>query len=333
MTTTDTNINMTSDDLNNLQSGNEKTLEDIKNLQQYEKELYDNLEQNSFNGKLTAEEKQSIINKINQISQMRINLYDNLKNMYGFLQQNASNTRNTLDEQMIAVQIVENELNNSKRKLKALEEEKNNKIRLVEINNYFGKQYSSHSKTMKIIVFTCIPIILLTIMYNNGLLPDILYNILTGLIIVAGIIFLGRNLVDIWNRDNMNYDEYDWAFYQENAPLQNASIAPVDSSNSPWSMPTMTCIGSGCCYEGTTYDETKNMCIPGSVTNPSSTGSTDATTTSTTATPTTQTNVTESMVGNIFSKYSYNNNTQKTKQLSTSGVKPFTDNYTQFATF
>lgn len=327
MASTDTNINMSGDDLKKMQQGNQKTLDDIKNLQVYEKDLYDSLEQNSLNGQLTAQQKQSIVDKINQISQIRINLYANLKNMYGFLQQQSYSSKNTLDEQMIAIQIVENELNNSKRKLKVLEDEKYNKIRLVEINTYYGKQYNAHTQIMKIIAYVCIPIIILTVLANNGLLPDSIYNILTGLIIIVGLYFLVRSFIDIMNRDNMNYDEYDWSFNQDNAPLQNASVMPTDSSSTPWSMPSLTCVGSGCCYEGTTFDETKNMCIPNSDVNTSSTSSTATSTDGTTE------KVTEAMVGNIFSKYAYNNNNQNQTQLKVKDVKPFTDNYSQFASF
>ena len=52
-----------------------------------------------------------IVNKINEISQMRMNLYSNLQNSYSFYQQNVSSSRNTLEEQSAAVGIVEQELN------------------------------------------------------------------------------------------------------------------------------------------------------------------------------------------------------------------------------
>ena len=56
------------------------------------------------------------------------------------------------------IDIVEKELNASKKRLKVLEEEKNNKISLVEINDYYGQQYAEHSELMKTIVIMLIPI-------------------------------------------------------------------------------------------------------------------------------------------------------------------------------
>ena len=323
----DTNINMSSDDIKNLEQGNQQTLNDIKNLQVYEKELYDNLEQNSFNGQLTAEQKQSTINQINQISQMRINLYDNLKNMYGFLQQQASTSRTTMDEQMIAIQIVENELNESKRKLKMLEDEKYNKIRLVEINTYYGKQYSAHTQIMKIIAYVCIPIIILSILVNRELIPGNIYNVLTGLIIMIGLFFIVRKILDMINKDSMNYDEYDWYFNKTQAPSQDNTVA--SSNSNPWTTPSMTCMGAACCYEGSTYDETKNTCIPNALLTTTSVPSASVPS----ATGTTSSTVTEPMVSNVFSKYAYSNNIQQKAQMKIKDVSPFTDSYSQFASF
>ena len=66
-------------DLSTMEERNEQTLSDIKNLQQIEQELYNSLETSANNNSLTEDQKTQMINKINQISQMRINLYANLK--------------------------------------------------------------------------------------------------------------------------------------------------------------------------------------------------------------------------------------------------------------
>ena len=100
-------------DFSSMQDRNQQTLADIANLQQIEQELYSSLEKNATTNTLTQEEKDQIISKINEISQMRINLYANLKNTYTFFQKNVSSSRTTLAEQMMAIDIVENELNES----------------------------------------------------------------------------------------------------------------------------------------------------------------------------------------------------------------------------
>ena len=135
----------------NLQGRNTQIIENIKSLQTTEIKLYDRLESTT----LSYEQKQEIIDKINQISQMRINLYANLKDMYSYYQQDVSGSRNAMNDQLVSLDLIENELNGSKRRLNLLEAQKNNKIRLVEINTYYGKKYNAHKEIMQIIVIVC----------------------------------------------------------------------------------------------------------------------------------------------------------------------------------
>ena len=71
---------------------------------------------------------------------MRVNLYQTLSGVNGFFQTALSSSIGTLQEQTTAIAIVENELNQSKKRLEVLEIEKNNKVRLVEINDYYDLQ-------------------------------------------------------------------------------------------------------------------------------------------------------------------------------------------------
>lgn len=260
---TETTSNYTSDDISAMQERNEQTLNDIKTLQQVELELYDTLEKNATSNTMTPEQKDQLIKKINEISQMRINLYATLKDIYSFFQNNVSSSRITLAEQKMAIDIVENELNESKRRLQVLEEEKYNKLRLVEINTYYGKQYDAHTSIMKIIVIMCIPILFFGILAKIGILPGSIAAILTAIVIMIGVIVIGKQLLDLMNRDNMNFDEYDWNFNSKDAPADNETTPTKD----PWAIPSRVCVGPECCNEYSTYDVKQNICVPN--TNPS----------------------------------------------------------------
>jgi hypothetical protein len=163
---------------------------------------------------------------------------------------------------MLAIDIVENELEESKRKLKLLEEEKYNKLRLVEINTYYGKQYNAHSWLMKTIVFVCIPVLILSILKNKGILPSTLTSIVIGIIILIGILLIFSQIIDMSNRDTMNYDEYDWAFDKDKAPSNEKNF----NIENPWEFPSMVCIGAECCDEASTYNPTRDLCIPNALT-------------------------------------------------------------------
>ena len=176
---------MTDNALNfdSLQERNQQILNNIAHLQKQEKQLYDSLD----NVNLNPAQKREIINRINQISQTRINMYSGLKDMYSFYQRDVAASGTTLVQQMEAVDILENELNEAKIRLNLLEDEKNNTLRLVQINTYYGKRYNAHSKIMKIIVIMCIPLIILAVLANKGLLPPNLYGFTSGIIIVIGL--------------------------------------------------------------------------------------------------------------------------------------------------
>ena len=248
--------------LPDIQENNEQLLNDIQNLQQIEQQFFTSLETNP---NIPYKEQQKIIEKINQISNMRIQLYQTLSNVNTYYGDALGSSLGTLKEQTAAIGIVENELNRAKKNLKSLESEKNNKIRLVEINDYYGEKYSEHALLMKIIILTLIPIIFITFLYNRAFLPSRIYFILLVIITVIGAIYFWYCYASIIMRDNMHYQEYDWHFNAANAPKGNIS------STDPWlsySLPG-TCIGASCCSDGQFWDPSFNQCIGTStLTNP-----------------------------------------------------------------
>jgi hypothetical protein len=246
-----------------LQERNLQTLNDINNLRKIETQLYENL--NNIN--LSESEKQLIMRRINELLQIRINLYATLKDYYSSFQKNVASSRNVLSEQVTAIDIIENELEESKRRLQLIEEEKNNKLRLVSINTYYGKKYNAQKSIMQTIALICVLIIILSVLRNKELLPPKLYVVLIGIIIIIGLFNIGSKIIDLSNRDNMNFDEYNWYFNKSLAPTTNTIVDSGETSYDPWRIPSVTCIGQECCYEGSTYDSTQNKCIPNLETN------------------------------------------------------------------
>jgi len=236
---------------------NEQILNDIQNLQQLEQELFNTLETNTS---LSATEKEKLISKINDLSNFRINLYQTLGGINGFFNNALSSSLGTLKEQTVAIGIVESELNKAKRRLEILEEERNNKIRIVEINEYYGDKYEEHAQLMKIIIFTLIPVIILTFMYNKGILPNMIYRFLIIVIAIIGAVYLWRRYASIITRDNMNYQEYDW-YFDPNAATSGSSTVAADPWLSTSSGTLGTCIGQACCSTGQVYDTSLNQCV------------------------------------------------------------------------
>ena len=261
--------------LPNVQENNEQILNDIQSLQQMEQQLFSNLESNP---NLTTNQQQQIIEKMNQLSNMRVNLYQTLSGVNNYFENALNTSIGSLKEQIVAVGIVENELNRAKKHLEILEEEKNNKIRLVEINSYFGDKYAEHSQLMKIIIFTLIPVIILALLNSKGILPNTIYYILIILVSFIGAYFFWRRFASIIMRDNMNYQAYNWYFDPNKA-------SSGGSTSDPWAGGSDygTCVGDACCSPGLTYDPNINQCVTSS-----SSG--------------TESFITETMVNNVLTK-------------------------------
>lgn len=263
----------------NFTQGSEQTISNITDLQTIEMQLYEGLD----SPQLTQDQRSRIIDKINEIAQTRMTLYQGIGNMASSYQQNLATSNNALSEQMLAIDIIENELNEAKRRLNLLEEQKYNKLRLVEINTYYGKQYNAYKDVAKNIVYVCILVLIVVILGKKEIIPGNIYIALNVLIISIGAIIIGRQIIKLSNKDNMNFDEYNWYFNKAEAPA--TTLVPSSSSSSssnPWSMPTIACIGASCCNQadGFTYDSTQNMCVL----NTANTTTTTPTTTTTTTT-------------------------------------------------
>lgn len=296
--TNSTNSTNSSSDLPDVQENTNQILNDIQSLQTIEQQLFSSLEENTG---LTTDQQKKVIEKINNISKMRINLYQTLNSVNNFFQNSLANSKGLLTEQTAAIDIVEKELNTSKKRLQVLEEEKNNKVRLVEINNYYGQKYSEHSELMKLIVMMLIPILILSILFNKGILPAKIYYILIAIIAIIGGIFIWKLVFSIVLRDPMNYEEYDWYFNPANAPTST-----VSDTTDPWASKTISsnfgsCIGDACCSDGLVYDSTSNQCVISDNT----ITSTDNTTTNNISTDN-DNKRRETFVNNVFTKQSNN---------------------------
>ena len=224
-----------------------KIQDDINKLQAMEQELLGTLETSP---NLTLPQKKSLNEKINKITGIRISLYKTLNSTSG---------------QTDAIKIMETELNRTKERIAGLKEDKNNKLRMVQVNDYYGSMYSEQSDLMKIIIFTLIPIVILVVLRQRMLLlflPEIVYTIILIAISVAGGVFFLLKAGDYMTRDNMNYQEFDWVFNKKSAPKSSGA-----ASTDPWLSPFSgigTCVGAQCCLEDDTqiYDSVDMKCKP-----------------------------------------------------------------------
>lgn len=245
---------------NTIEENSTELIGDIQNLQNIELDLFNTLEKGIANNTLTADEKTTIVDQINKVSEMRIKSFANLNNMNLSYQGGVSSASNVITHQLSALNVVENELIDAKNRLKIINEERNSKLRLVEINTYYGEKYANHTSIMKTVVYFCIPIILLTILANMNIIPSTIYSVLIIIIAVWAIVAIGSKLIYSMSHDNMNYQEYTWR--GQNPPSSPTVDTGDSTGKNPWYSIGASCVAQECCEDGYTYvPSPTNKCV------------------------------------------------------------------------
>ena len=219
------------------------------------------------------EKSKQLLAQINSLATERTELFKTLMSIYANVQRDVSETRSDLVDQLTVVGVVEEELGNARTNLEALAGAKSNKYRMSEINTYYGKQYHAHTGIMKMIILICLPLLILAILGKKGYIGANITRPLALIVIIVGGYFLITRVWDLWWRDNMNYDEYNWDFdpasakptvYEyDKAQFESTGIGANISDNlhSFASDLGIECIGPNCCSKGMKYDQKLDKCV------------------------------------------------------------------------
>ena len=186
------------------------TLMNIQQLQKMEKNLFDKLEKLSANDPSNTAEQDKIVKRINDLSQMRSTMFGQLEDMYRGMQGRVAQSRIDLVDQMTVTGVVEGQLNAAKASLGALTNNKNQKMRMVEINTYYSQKYRAQTDLVKTILMFAVPCLVLAIVKKKGFIPKSIGNALIAIIIAIGVVVVFRKYWDISSRSNMVFDEYKW---------------------------------------------------------------------------------------------------------------------------
>lgn len=248
-----------SNSLQGLTDTHAKTLKTISDLQVIEKQLYTQLENVSgVLGPDGTSQQQEIINKINNLSDTRTALFNTLNSLYQTSQSSVFNTRNALSDKLVVSKMVENDLNNLKTNMNEISQVKTNKLRLVEINDYYTKRHRAHASIMKLIIFICSIVLVLAILNKKGFIPTNIYTILVIVVLAFGIFYIIRRLIDVNMRSHMNYDQYNWGTMPSKTYGDYTGEPEMPEANldlGSWSV----------CGEGTKFDTSKKQCLVASM--------------------------------------------------------------------
>lgn len=224
-------------------------IEYLNELQNTEEELYELLKDEN-----DETDKNEIINKINNLSSKRDSLYKEMKQLSIGIDNKNSNTSTNYKNQLNIVKVAEKQLNTEKERLKILNAEKYNKLRMVEINTYYSKRYQALGYVTIVVIIFFLVALIINILTNRNIIPLSLANIVNPLLIGIAVFILIYAYYDILKRSNYNFDEYTWM-----KPGNSSSGDGVESGL--WPEPNIgICVGETCCSEGTEYDSTSDTC-------------------------------------------------------------------------
>jgi hypothetical protein len=268
------NDSLSNDALKQNSDGYQTTLNNIKDLQNLEKDLYIKLDI-SATTKGNDAEQTDLINRINKISQIRISLLQNINTMSTSLQSQVGNSKISLIDQLTLIGVIEQQLNQIKAQMNQSDNIKNNKLRMVEINTYYGKRYRSYTELMKFVIFSCILFLILALLKKKELIPENIANGLLSIVFIISLFFFLRKVNDIYWRDNMNFDQYNWfnvpdshgetVFEYDKEAIDGVNLAD-DLNNAVYEITQEAsslgrCIGAKCCSKKMKYDKKTDKCV------------------------------------------------------------------------
>ena len=229
----------------------EDTLEKIDELRDTEKTLYDSLTKNANRIALGQQaiysqaEIEVITAQINSLSEARVTLYNTLSELNKAVNDNDAIMKESIEQQTKTLELLEGELNKSKQELNNIQDNKLNHLKMIEITTYYSKHYDAQKQLMQIM--TGIGIALLISVYLK-------LSLVTLIIIIIGIIWIGYRVTLMYMRTNTNYDEFNFMDPEKNPSLSSSFSTSLTA-------PSLSCIGSACCSEGTTWSSTLKQCI------------------------------------------------------------------------
>jgi len=236
----------------------EKALEDIQQLDTIESNLYSKLEAGIATKSMSAADQTQLVTQINDIATMRKNMYTTLDGMYSYYTSNISDVSSALKYQSTAVDIVAGGLKDNEVLTDGLETDSTNAKRMVELNTYYGQKYSNYSYILKVVFVFVLAALFFTVLSKMMILPQFLFIPIVCIIAIVGCIYVGKLMLDAYNRDNFDYLSYYWS-NTSNLPV--VDLTHPDGSGDTESVGGgVDCIGSACCINPADYDTTLHQC-------------------------------------------------------------------------
>ena len=134
------------------------------------------------------------------------------------------------------------------------------KKRMIELNTYYGKRFNAQAGVVKLFIYTCVPVLILAILANAGLIPTTIAGFIIVIIIVTGLIYIYAAVSDINRRSKMNFDEYEWEFDPSRVGNMSKSNPDYVSKGGMGAGIGSGCANGDCCGPNTMWDPNSGIC-------------------------------------------------------------------------
>jgi hypothetical protein len=237
----------------------ESILSLLQQSQTAERELYSTLRADK--GTLTAEEREAIVADINKESDKRRQYYETLESNSKLRAEYKSGVLDASARQVSTLKLLEDQLDAAKGVLNSMMHQKHNKMKMIEINTYFGKQYQGYAG---VAIVLCVVLLLQAVPFavEKYLGAPEVADWLSTILWWTGGLYLLYRVIDVLMRRSDNYDEYVWWM----APTTSAEMETANASSgqiidvSGIDIPEL-CLGSYCCGPGTSWSDASGCVI------------------------------------------------------------------------
>lgn len=142
-----------------------------------------------------------------------------------------SNEKLDLDNQVPLLKLI-----NSIERPNDLLQIRNNQERLIQIDQYYIAKYKAQSNVLKKVIFMSCLGLVGAVLYHNKLIPSFAFTIYLGVITSILCIIIAKDVFNIFLRDNMIFDEYDYGFLTP--PIISGNMHNVYNTAELSNMPT-----------------------------------------------------------------------------------------------
>ena len=245
------------------------TIDEIAKLQNQENVLLQKLDQGNGNP-------ENNISMINNLTSFRMHLFDSLEKRYNDFKDLGGDTDQRADQNIAMVNIIENNLTQSKKSLENINSTKGGKLRKIEINTYYNQKYQSYIEILYLMIQILIIILVLGLVRKIGFVPSNIMNAVLSIVCILGIFIVLYKTYDISNRNNMYFDEYD-SFLNSHSLSDQPSILEYNKQNflnkvsgqinknmkKVAAIPAAFsgCVGDACCGKNTSWNSSLSKCV------------------------------------------------------------------------